>query len=147
MFDAHCAQLAGPAGWLMQVFQGPPVCCVTVGLGDRAGGRPELVLCGLDLGDARLLLGRAARILTADAAALDDGRMRFDLFADDRPVLAFGLDDRVVGRSLPVLGRWHERHGRPVPHVTQLLWPDERGVLPGEDGCDEWCVSAQRLTV
>ena len=51
----------------------------------------------------------------------------------------------------PVLASWH-RHlfgpalafyrGQPVP-MLQLVWPDERGILPWEPGCAEECVGAQ----
>jgi hypothetical protein len=51
----------------------------------------------------------------------------------------------------PALASWH-RHlfatalsfyrGQPVP-MLQLVWPDEAGVLPWEDGCAADCVGAQ----
>jgi hypothetical protein len=51
----------------------------------------------------------------------------------------------------PALASWH-RHlfatalrfyrGQPVP-MLQLVWPDDRGVLPWEPGCTEACLAAQ----
>jgi Domain of unknown function (DUF4262) len=51
----------------------------------------------------------------------------------------------------PALASWH-RHlfgpaltfyqGQPVP-MLQLVWPDDRGVLPWEPGCAAGCVAAQ----
>jgi len=110
-----------------------PFYCYTVGL--AAKGLPDLIVVGLnprvatDAGDEII-----SRALQAGGQPFTLNTVLLDVFKNSRAMLVEVPKEHAANRSLFALD-FAEATSRPL-QVFQLLWPDQGGRLPFEDGAD-----------
>ncbi len=128
-----CACSAAPVPW-----------SYSIGFHERA--HPEIVVFGCEPDRAVTMLNWVRRrelterpVSDGAIILLDGNWVRFDRLPADW----------ITGRDDP-MGTWFAHYGVGVDHVEppsvmQLVWADEAGRFPDEDGCDPDVVAAQPL--
>ena len=112
------------------VYAGHPAWSYTVDQWDIAR-LPQLVICGLPREDRHYIIEKA---VTAMGFGL------LEVGADDRELTSRRLKVVAVHKSwydTGLLGAAREVYGDGPPEYRQLIWADDAGRLPGEDGFDE----------
>jgi len=117
-----------------------PFYCYTVGL--VAKGIPDLIVVGLnprvatDAGDELI-----ARALQAGAEPWGINTVLLDVFKNSRAMLVDVPHEYAANRTLFALD-FAEAVSKPL-QVVQLVWPDQNGRLPFEEGADPAFVEVQ----
>jgi len=113
--------------------------CFMYTTGLTSGDHPELVIAGLPPGIAHGMLASAVEVIRS-GIALAPGR-DYEGIAAGFPVRFREVDQELCLTPMSVTNR---HYGHRVPAV-QLLWPDPKGIFPGEPGCDAAMASAQDI--
>lgn len=106
----------------------------TIGLTDR--GWPELIISGPPPEVAGTALNRAVAELKSRCS--ERGPTPGDILNDPLlvPVELRKVDPRVLLGYMAQAVYRQERVGGPAPEALQVVWPDELGLWPGEEGCN-----------
>lgn len=107
----------------------------------KSHGWPELIIFGLNSDDAHAILWAAIRECEARDVVPQAGlRLKNTLSGYD----AVLVDGRAIPDSYLNSARWFARHHKLAPpEVLQLLWPDDHGLFPFDEGCEPSVVSEQ----
>lgn len=124
------ARILAEHGWMVQsVFGTRPDAGFAYTVGLTGAGLPELWLGTLAPEQAAVILNTAAAQQLDRAVAFQPGRLD----------LEFSVEFRVHGPVDPdaaQVGMARQMHPLSDVAVLQLLWPDESGLFPDEDGYD-----------
>lgn len=99
---------------------------------------PEVIMFGLP----RDVVGPAINSLLAMCAAgqtLDDGDRLESFFGEYDAVVRIVHETQIAEEYLNSALWYHRTQmGRSLRKVAMIFWPDQNGVFPWEEGCEEW---------
>lgn len=128
-------------GWTVQIAMDRRPFAYTVGLWSEQG-KPELIVRGLSPETAISTLHSAIEELASKAAPWEAGMLLENVFSKF-PAKMVPVQPEKVSQFLRVLKYFTDEQ---VP-AWQILWPDRKGLFPGEPGADERILSIQDLDV
>lgn len=108
----------------------------TIGLTETLQ-HPELIIYGVHYQQAHSILACAIDLIKEKELLLTPGE-KYQGIVSKYPILIRDVADP-ASRPLNMATRYY---GHPVMAV-QLVWPDESGLFPGDEGCEETVVTRQ----
>lgn len=128
-------------GWTVQIAMDRRPFAYTVGLWPKQG-KPELIVRGLSPETAISALDNAIEELANKDTPWEAGMLLRNVFAEFSVKLVPVQPEKVT-QFMRVLKYFTDEQ---VP-AWQILWPDRKGLFPGEPGADERTLSIQDLDV